>query len=103
MNKVILNYTPHAIVLCGKSYESNGVARCKTLESVVAEINGIKVNKREFGGVEGLPEPAEGVVYVVSSIVAQALKGSRDDVFVPDEFIRDEKGNIIGCEALACL
>lgn len=53
-----------------------------------------------FGKVENLPEPQEGVVYVVSALVAQAVP-DREDVFIPDDTVRDEQGRIIGVRALA--
>ena len=38
-----------------------------------------------YGEVTGLPAPQEGIYYLVSSIVADALRGSgRTDILVPD-------------------
>ena len=39
----------------------------------------VPVYRTVFGQVEGLPEPAEGTVYIVSGMVAAACRG-RDDV-----------------------
>lgn len=49
----------------------------------------------------GLSEPQADTIYVVSAIVAQAVSGKRDDVYVVDETIRNEQGQIVGCNALA--
>ena len=51
-----------------------------------------------YGPVEGLPEPQEGVFYIVSGLVLQHCAG-RADVVAPatgptHEAIRDEKGRI---------
>lgn len=54
------------------------------------------------GGAGGTPcdhEPRRG--YIVSSVVAQAVAGTRDDVLVPDDLVRDEQGRVIGARALA--
>lgn len=51
------------------------------------------------GVVTGLPEPVEGVWYIVSRIVADALP-HRDDLVFPDLLVRDSEGNPIGCERL---
>jgi hypothetical protein len=61
------------------------------------------------GAVEGLPAPQEGVVFIVSGMVLEALRGSgRSDVFAPgtgptDGAVRNDKGQILGVTTLvAC-
>jgi len=96
-----VNLTPHKITIKSKKGDievppSGTIARVTTIEEVVAEVDGISIIKREFGEVEGLPEPENGVAYIVSSLVLGAVKG-RKDVFAPDTgatAIRDEKGQI---------
>jgi adenine/guanine phosphoribosyltransferase-like PRPP-binding protein len=39
------------------------------------------------------------VVYLVSNIVAQAVR--RDDVLIVDDIVRDGEGRILGCRAFA--
>ena len=88
---------------------SGTVARCKVdrqeVDSIIAqEVDEewdftIPITKTKFGEVEGLPEPEEGVIYIASQLVAQAVP-DREDVFFPDDLVRDENGNIIGCRAL---
>ncbi len=97
----IINLTPHKINLCGKEIPSAGLARCESVVEKIAEIDGVKINRRSFGAVYGLPEPQEDTIYIVSAIVAQAVADKRDDVYIVDETIRDEAGRIIGCNALA--
>ena len=128
--KKIINLTPHQInfvlpynieigqdemgipqyVTEERSYSlppSGTVARCNVdrekKEKIIDEIDGweitIPVTKTRFGEVEGLPEPQEGIIYIVSNLVAQAVP-DREDVFFPDDLVRDENGNVIGCRAL---
>lgn len=52
------------------------------------------------GTTEPFPPPLRGAVYIVSSIVKNALM-AREDVLVPSDFVRDDRGNIIGCQALS--
>lgn len=99
----IKNFTPHEIVLCGNVIPSTGLARVSVNSQQVGEIGGVPLNKLVYGEVTGLPEPEEGVVYVVSNIVATAVKGKRYDCLVVDKTIRNDKGQVIGCEALAIL
>ncbi len=103
-NVEFVNLTPHEITLVREDGEvvkippSGQVARVKVEQEVVNEINGIPIVKTTFGDIEGLPEPQEGKIFIVSSIVAQAA--ARTDVVAPDTspqgVIRDENGRIVG-------
>jgi len=64
----------------------------------VDEINGVPVNRVSSKEVGSLPEPEEDVALVVSSIVASACS-FRNDLYIPDEVVVDEKGEIV-CKAL---
>lgn len=97
-----INLTPHPVVLNGITIQPEEIpARCTTSTEVIDNIAGVDIRKKTFGDITGLPEPSEGKYYIVSVIVATALNGSRDDVFVTDGAIRDESGRIIGCTGLA--
>lgn len=106
----IVNLTPHEITFILEEGEykvkpSGTVARVtaetKTAGHIFATRFDLKipVTVTEYGEVEGLPEPTEGVIYIVSSLVAKRVP-DRDDVFIPNESIRDDKGRIIGCKSL---
>lgn len=100
----IINLTPHAIIFVGENGNitipaSGAIARVTARTVVVGEIDGIPVTSTEFGEVEGLPEPVSGTVYIVSSLVASRVP-TREDVFIPNESVRDENGRIIGCRSL---
>jgi hypothetical protein len=47
----------------------------------------------------GQPPTPYAMVYVVSTLTAQACRG-REDVYVPAKPIRDSQGKIVACEAL---
>lgn len=91
------NFTPHAITLNdGREFASEGLARVSATFSSFDE-NG--VCNQEFGQVTGLPEPADGVLYIVSALVLTAAKTQgRTDCVAPatghPECVRDEKGFI---------
>lgn len=103
----IINLTPHSINFVdadGKEImtvePSGNLARVSSKTVTTGEVFcGIPVTSTEYGAVEGLPDQTDGVIYVVSSIVAQRCK-DRPDVFIPSESIRDDKGRIIGCRSL---
>lgn len=109
---MIRNLTPHALVLRGQDGQevtvppSGIVVRVAPIESLVGEIamDGVAVPLIEtmFGQIVGLPEPQEGTMYVVSSIVRAALPaGSRPDVLVPARLVRDAQGRVIAAAALS--
>ena len=102
----ITNLTPHEISFVDSNDSviqripsSGRVARCLVQRENIGSIGGMPLNKTVFGEVDGLPEPKEGHIYIVSSLVAQACP-ERDDLYIPDETIRDRDGKIIGCRAL---
>ena len=109
----IKNLTPHEIKLVlenGKTLSvppSGVVVRCEVrrerVGSLLVDGMEIPINRTIFGEIQNLPEPQEGTVYLVSSIVAQAAVQQfphRDDIFIVDDTVRDEKGRIIGARAL---
>ena len=103
----LVNLTPHTITIftdeCGHDIPSEGVARVKTESRVVGDINGIPVVETTYGEIEGLPEPKDGTIYIVSGLVRAALNGTRDDVVSPDTgptAVRNDKGQIVGVTRL---
>lgn len=108
----IVNLTPHEVKIVDGGnnvvavFPSDGVARACQHDVPAGEIESIPVVKTEFGEVLGLPEPAEGIVYIVSRITveaAQAQGRSTDDLLVTSGAVRDSQGRIIGCRAFARL
>ena len=107
----IMNLTPHALsIISGENnmeryiVEPSGIvarvaAKTENAGSITTDGFTIPLTTTVFGQVENLPEPEEGVVYVVSSLVAGRVP-DRKDVLIPNESIRDNKGRIIGCKSL---
>ena len=75
----------------------------KTATSMISDENGIEHTiVREapvFGEVVDLPEPQEGVLYIVSMLVA-ARASNRTDLVSPGRQLRNEAGQVIGCAGL---
>lgn len=80
---------------------SGVVARCETEEILIGKINGVDVYKIKYGDITGLPPANKNTIYITSALVAQAVKDVRNDVFIPNDFVRNDKGVIIGCKSLA--
>jgi len=103
------NYTQHDInlyrVMDGEEVvdviESNGVARCDMQRVLYSNLMGIPFYKNKLGEVYGLPKIEADTLLIVSRIVAEALKGVRNDLIIVDDTVRDEKNRIIGCRGFA--
>jgi len=116
-NVNLVNLTPHEIVVYSSDTvlripPSGRVARVATKEVLVGSVNGVPVFKTEYGDIEGLPEPKENTVYVVSLLVLQALRArgvERNDVVAPNSgpgphgAVRDSEGRIIGVRSFIVL
>lgn len=105
----LVNLTPHLVTV----YNSEGKAvltvlpeetpaRVEELSICVDTIytSGLKlpILKKAYGAVQNLPEPREGVRYIVSAIVLDACK-HRKDLVTPTNVVRDAGGAILGCKA----
>ena len=108
-NVKVVNCTPHDVNLITENgsitFPRSGIIPRLTEQQVKINSinsNGIEIDimKKSFNEVEGLPEPQENTIYIVSALVAGAAK-DRDDLVIPNDIVRDDKGNIIGCKNLA--
>ena len=77
-----VNCCQHDIALNdGRLFQPSGhVAR---VSATYSEFDEYDICLQGFGAVEGLPEPQEGSVFIVSALVLNALNGSRPDVVAP--------------------
>jgi len=101
-----INLTPHDVNLILQDEStmtipaSGSIARVGSHVKQVGTIGIIPVVKTVFDTVvTDLPDPQAGVIYLTSTLVAQAVP-DRIDVLVPADLRRDEAGRIIGCGAL---
>lgn len=79
-----LNLTPHAVrIVDGPSFPPSGtVARCAAISTPAGEHGGVSLVRTVFGDVEGLPDPTEGTMFIVSALVRTAVP-HRTDVVSP--------------------
>ena len=89
------NFTPHSIVLNdGRVFESEGVARISSTHTSFED----DVCFVSFGEPVGLPEAEEGVLLIVSGMLASACK-DRTDLVSPatghPACVRNDKGQIV--------
>lgn len=97
---MIKNLTPHTVVLPGMVIQPSGIiSRVSQSNTVIGNHDGIELVNTVFGAVENLPEPQNGVLYIVSAMVRMACP-DRYDLASPGDLVRDHDGNIIGCRNL---
>ena len=101
----LINLTPHPINIegYGEIPPSGKIARASEQRKKIGEINGITVNVVTLGNVVDLPPPKPNTFYIVSRVVAEAERGKRKDLLIPDESIRDASGKIIGAKSFAII
>lgn len=107
----LVNLTPHDITLINRNNNENTlvipasgvIARLssKTVVTDMVTIDGFYVDLTEtrYGEIENLPDPEDGTIYIVSSLVAGQCP-DRSDVRIPNESVRNDKGQIVGCYSL---
>jgi len=107
----VVNLTPHDVVIVDaagmevKRYLTAGqMVRVNTADVPLDNVDNVPVVRTEYTDVSGLPDLQPNTVYLVSVLVAQALNGSRPDVYTPDtgpkSVVRDAQGHIIGVQRL---
>ena len=118
---MLINATPHVITLVsrqGVKQDNKRQFLAETVEVIreipssgilprvsmsnedAGEIDGIPIQSVLYGDIQGLPEPQEGVYYIVSGLVAQAAsKIGRKDCLAPGALVRDKNNPsvILGC------
>ena len=108
-NIKVVNCTPHDVNLITEkgniTFPRSGIIPRLTEQQVKINSinsNGIEIDimKKSFLEPEGLPEPQENTIFIVSALVAGAIK-NRDDLLIPNDTVRDEQGRIVGCRSLA--
>lgn len=65
-------------------------------------IDDVRLARKEYGKPENLPDAIPGTVYIVSSQLCDALRDIRSDLIAPDDLVRNEKGEVIGCRSFWC-
>lgn len=95
-----INLTSHTIneVTTGSAIPASGrIARVKSSTTKVSEHANMPIYKSTFGDIEGLPEPQDNVIYIVSALALNAVPNNRTDVVSPGNLQRNQSGQPIGC------
>ena len=110
---VFVNLTPHPVTIFDQdgnivlAVEPSGTV-ARLTETVrpdggIGEASAVSV---ALGEISGLPEPQEGITYIVSMPTLMGMRAAgntRSDVRYPFDQVRDGNGRIIGCRGLATI
>ena len=107
----IINLTPHAVNIVGDNDSiaitipaSGNVARCSQTIDIVGSVTldsvAIPISASSYGEVVDLPAPQDNTYYIVSRLVMSACP-ARQDLLVPNDLVRNDAGQVIGCRSLA--
>lgn len=103
-NKLIDPDTTPAMVIDPSGVVARATQQEERRDPITAYGLRIPICRMVYGSPVDLPEPKDGVGYIVSAITANAAKAAgrtTDDLFITAGMIRDEQGNIIGCTGFA--
>ena len=101
-----LNLTPHPITIVqgeqSTVYPVDGPApRLAVEREPLGQVGGVSIVRSTMGDPTGLPDPQEGVILIVSALVAEHPSvANRTDLAYPGEAIRDSDGKIVGAKGL---
>jgi len=102
----VVNLTPHAVTVVDASSRvircwpgSDEPARVEAVRVPVGlEVAGVPLMAEERSRAANLPEPQEGVWFIVSSVVGSAHP-ERRDLLVPSDLVRDGEGVVTACRS----
>lgn len=104
--KKFVNLIGHDITISGYGTLLKSETPCfvKTKQRIIGKVAGIPIAETHFESIENLPEPEEGVYYIVSRISMDFIPFDREDVFCVDTgptAIRDESGQVVAVTQLS--
>lgn len=110
-DKASRSYKVNGEPVISKTYPTSGtVMRCTQKETDAGSLDGVSLYTVQFGTVEVVSKDGtvadfdtpvhEGVYYIVSNIIKNALS-DRSDLLVPTHMVRNDKGQPVGCLGFA--
>jgi hypothetical protein len=105
----VVNCTPHDLKIITRdgviTVERSGILprvqmTKKVVDMLQTDEGRIPVIESCTGEVVDLPPELPGIRYIVSALVAMRAP-HRDDLLIVEDTVRDERGNVQGCRALA--
>ena len=104
--KKFVNLIGHDITISGHATLPRCDNPCKveTKQRIIGHLAGIPVVETHFEKIANLPDPEDGVYYIVSRIVMDFAPFDREDVFSVDTgptAVRDQSGQVVAVTQLS--
>lgn len=104
--KKFVNLIGHDVTISGYGTLERCDKPCnvETKQRIIGQISNIPIAETHFEKIVNLPDPEDGVYYIVNRIVMTYIPFDREDVFCVDtgpSAIRDENGQVIAVTQLS--
>ena len=104
--KKFVNLLGHDITISGYGTLPKSEKPCKveTKQRIIGYLVGIPIAETHFEKIVNLPDPEDGVYYIVSRVAMDFIPFDREDVFCVDTgstAIRDENGQVVAVTQLS--
>ena len=104
--KKFVNLLGHDITISGYGTLEKSENPCfvKTTQRIIGNLAGIPISETQFESIVNLPEPEEGVYYIVNRVTMDFVPFTREDVFCVDtgpSAVRDENGQVVAVTQLS--
>ena len=104
--KKFVNLIGHDITISGHATlpKCENPCRVETKQRIIGHLAGIPIAETHFEKIVNLPEPENGVYYLVNRITMDFVPFDREDVYSVDtghSAIRDENGQVVAVTQLS--
>ena len=104
--KKFVNLIAHDITISGYGTLPRAEIPCRveTKQRIVAYLAGIPIAETQFDKIVNLPNPEDGVYYIVNRLVMDFVPFDREDVYCVDtgpSAIRDQSGHVAAVTQLS--
>jgi hypothetical protein len=104
--KKFVNLMGHDITISGHATlpGCENPCRVETKQRIVAYLAGIPIAETHFEKIVNLPDPEDGVYYIVNRVTMDFVSFDREDVFCVDtgpSAIRDENNQVVAVTQLS--
>jgi len=104
--KKFVNLIGHDITISGFGTLPRAERPCfvETKQRIIGKVAGIPIVETHFEKIVNLPDPEDGVYYIVSRVTMEYIPFNREDIFCVDTgptAVRDENGQVIAVTQLS--
>ena len=104
--KKFVNLIGHDITISGYGTltKAENPSFVKTKQRIIGKVASVPIAETHFESIENLPDPEEGVYYIVNRVTMDFVPFDREDILCVDTgptAIRDEGGQVVAINQLS--